>query len=380
MISNAGSRRVGALAALLASALLAACGDDQKTSGQAGAQQAVPAVTVTPVVSKPISAAFEFVGQTEAFQTVDLRARVTGFLLEQPFEEGAVVDKGALLYVIDPSEFDAKRASAAAKVERVKATIEEAERQLQRYSVLVERGTASEAKLDEAKATEGEARADLAAAKADLDQTELDVGYTKITSPIKGKIGKSSVDVGNLIGPDSGVLATVVAQDPIRVTFSVSEREYLNYQKAIKEGRAAGVTPRIELADGEVYGHDGKLDFIDNRVDPETGTIKIRLLFPNPDTLLLPGQFVNVTLISKEPESQLVVPQAAVQENQAGPFVLVVDKENRVATRPVKTGQRTGTDIVVSDGISEGETVIVEGIQKVRPGAKVKPVQTKASS
>jgi len=379
MISNAGSRRAGALAALLAAALLAACGDDQKTSGPAEAQQAVPAVTVTPVVSKPISAAFEFVGQTEAFQTVDLRARVTGFLLEQPFEEGAVVEKGKLLYVIDPSEFDAKRASAAAKVERVKATIEEAERQLQRYSVLVERGTASEAKLDEAKATEGEARADLAAAEADLDQAELDVGYTKIASPIKGKIGKSVVDVGNLIGPDSGVLATVVAQDPIRVTFSVSEREYLNYQKAIKEGRAAGVTPRIELADGEIYGHDGKLDFIDNRVDPETGTIKIRLLFPNPDTLLLPGQFVNVTLISKEPESQLVVPQAAVQENQAGPFVLVVDKENRVATRAVKTGQRTGTDIVVSDGISEGETVIVEGVQKVRPGAKVKPVQAKTS-
>ncbi|MGI9383140.1 MAG: efflux RND transporter periplasmic adaptor subunit [Methyloligellaceae bacterium] len=379
MILFTGPRRVGVLAAFAAVTLLAACDDDKQASGQAQAQQAVPAVTVTPVVSKPISSSTEFVGQTEAYQTVDLRARVTGFLLEQPFKEGAVVEKGELLYVIDPSEFDAKRAAAAAQVQRVEATIEEAKRQLQRYSVLVERGTASEAKLDEAKAKEGEATADLAAAKADLERAELDVGYTRITSPIGGKIGKSAVDVGNLIGLDSGVLATVVAQHPIRVTFSISERDYLNYQKAVKEGKAKGVTPRIKLANGVIYAHDGKLDFIDNRVDPQTGTIKIRVEFPNPDAVVLPGQFVNVILVSKKPESQLVVPQAAVQENQAGPFVLVVDKENRVVTRPVKTGQRTGTEIVISEGLAEGETIIVEGIQKVRPGAKVNPVQAKAS-
>lgn len=371
-----GLRSIGPPAALaMVVALLGACDDNKQAAGQAQAQKAVPAVTVTPVVSKPISASAEFVGQTEAYQTVDLRARVTGFLIEQPFTEGALVKKGELLYVIDPSEYNAKRAAAAAKVERVKATIEEAKSQLRRYSVLVERGTASEARLDEARATEGEARADLAAAKADLERAELDVSYTRIVSPISGKIGKSSVDVGNLIGLDSGVLATVVSQDPIRVTFAVSERDYLDYQKAVKQGKTTGYTPRIRLANREIYEHDGKLDFVDNRVDPETGTIKVRVEFPNPDALVLPGQFVNVIMVSQQPESQLVVPQATVQENQAGPFVLIVDKENRVVTRPVKTGQRTGTEIVITEGLSEGETIIVEGIQKVRPGAKVNPVQ-----
>ena len=358
--------------------MLAGCGEGEKSTPQAN--QPAPGVETTPVVSKAVSSTLDFVGQTEAIQTVDLRARVTGFLLEEKFSEGSDVKKGDVLYVIDPAEFDANRDAAAAKVAGVEATIRETDLQLARYRELRDRGTASEAKLDEAKAKTGRATADLAAAKADLEKADLDVGYTKVEAPINGRIGKSSVDVGNLIGPDSGVLATINNLDPIRVSFPVSEREFLDYKNAEKEGKAEEYVPRIKLANNQVYQHDGKFEFIDNRVDPTTGTIKLYLDFPNPDGLLLPGQFVNVTLVSSDPENKIVVPQAAVQENQTGPFVLVVDQEDKVVMRPIKTGQRNGADIAVLDGLTEGENIIVAGIQKVRPGMKVDPVQQKSGA
>jgi membrane fusion protein (multidrug efflux system) len=332
------------------------------------------------VISKPVAASSDFVGQTEAFQSVDLRARVTGFLLKQSFKEGNTVKKDDVLFVIDPSEYNAKRDVAAAKVEHAKAVILEAQNQLRRYAKLEASGTFSPAQLDKAKADEGKARADLAAAEADLKTAELDVGYTKVIAPIDGRIGGSSVDGGNLIGPDSGVLATVVDLDPVRVNFAVSERSYLDYTQAIKEGKTSGFTPKIQLANDQMYPHDGKLDYIDNRVDPSTGTIKVRVEFPNPDALLLPGQFVNVTLVSAVPQNQMVVPQVAIQENQTGPFVLVVDKDNKVELRPVKTGQRIGTEISVTDGLTPGESIIIEGIQKVRPGATVNPVSGQKSA
>ncbi len=359
-------------------AILAGCSEGDKTA--APASQPAPGVETTPVVSKPVASSLEFVGQTEAVQTVDLRARVTGFLLEEKFEEGSEVKKGDVLYVIDPSEFDANRDAAEAKVDGVEATIRETELQLARYRELRDRGTASEAKLDEAKAQAGRARADLAAAQADLEKAKLDVGYTRITAPINGRIGKSTVDVGNLIGPDSGVLATINDLDPIRVSFAVSERDFLNYKEAQKAGTAEEYTPKIKLANDQLYDKDGKFEFIDNRVDPTTGTIKLYLDFPNPDGFLLPGQFVNVNLVSAKPENQLVVPQAAVQENQTGPFVLVVDKDDKVVLRPIKTGQRNGADIAVLEGLTEGEKVIVAGIQKVRPGMKVNPVPQKSAA
>ena len=363
--------------AIVSLALLVACDDGSKKNAQSN--KPPPGVVVAPVTSKPVAASFEFVGQTEANQSVDLRARVTGFLRKQAFSEGETVKKDELLFVIDPSEFNAARDAAAAKVAGAEATIQEAELQLARYRELKERGTASVAKFDEAKATAGRARADLAAAKAELERAELDVGYTKISSPIAGRIGASVADVGNLVGPDSGILATVVALDPIRVTFPVSEREYLDYSERKKAGNAEDHTPTIRLANDQVYPHKGKFDFIDNRVDPATGTIKLRVAFPNPDGILLPGQFVNVFLVSSEPKDQLVVPQASIQENQTGPFVLIVDKQNKVEMRPVQTGQRTGAEIAIVEGLDPGETIIVDGIQKARPGITVKPVVQKTS-
>ena len=212
------------------------------------------------VTSEAVASSFAFVGQSEAFQKVELRARVTGFLNERAFVEGEQVTRDEQMFVIDPSEYVANRDAAKAKVAGSQATLSEAVLNLERYRKLLEKGTASQAKYDEAVAKEGQARADLEAAKADLKRAELDVGYTKITSPIEGRVGSASVDVGNLIGPDSGVLATVVTLAPIHVAFSISEREYLNFRQAMKEGKQGEVKPRIQLANDKVYPHDGTLD------------------------------------------------------------------------------------------------------------------------
>jgi len=362
----------------LAGILTGACQDPNSTDALAQGKQPAPAVIVAPVTSESVANSMEFVGQTEAHQRVDLRARVTGTLIAQDFKEGATVKKGSVLYEIDPAEYKAARDSAAAKVEGAKATIVEAENTLKRYQILVERGTSSQASLDEAVAKQGQAKADLAGAEADLERAELDLGYTKISTPIGGQIGKTAVDVGNLIGPDTGILASVIAMDPIRVVFSVSEQQYLEYRQAISENRAEDFTPRIRLANGERYAHEGTWDFIENEVDSATGTIKLRVKFPNPDQLILPGLFVNMILESADPKDQLVVPQISIQENQSGPFVLVVDGDNRVELRPVETGARTGAQIVVSNGLTKGEMIIVDGIQKVRPGGTVDPVRQNA--
>lgn len=369
--SGACARRRGliALAALGASVL--------GLVAPAAAQQGdapPPAVVVVPVTTKAVSSSAEFIGQTGAFHTVDLRARVRGFLTERTFEEGHRVAEGDVLYVIDPSEYDAARDAAEARVKGVEATIEQAEAQLARYERLATTGTASEASLDEARAAAGRARADLAAAKAELEQANLNLGYTRIATPISGRISRSSVDTGNLVGPDSGVLATVVATDPVYVTFSVTERDYLAYLKAYQAGNTTAYKPQIRLVDGTVFDHDGKIDFFGTEVDAATGTIPFRAVFANPDGVLLPGQFVTVVLVSSEPTQEIVVPQAAIQQNQAGYFVLVVDADSKVEQRPVTLGERLKTEAVVASGLEVGEQIIVEGIQKVRPGATVTAV------
>jgi membrane fusion protein (multidrug efflux system) len=237
--------------------------------------------------------------------------------------------------------------------------------------VLLQKEATSEAQYDIAKSKADQSRADVAAAQADVERAKLDLGYATITSPIDGRSGISDVDVGNLIGPDSGMLVTILDLDPMDVIFSVGERDYLNFMEARKAGTAEKFTPQIRLANDKLYEFPGKVDVIDNKVDPATGTINVRLKFPNPDRLLVPGQYVSVLLTSSTPEKRIVIPQSAVQENQAGPFVLTVNGEGRIEARPVRTGDRIEDGVVVLDGLTEGETLVVEGIQKVRPGAEV---------
>ncbi|MEG6509916.1 efflux RND transporter periplasmic adaptor subunit [Methyloligella sp. 2.7D] len=354
---------------LLIVSLLTACSDGAETGAKQDAP--LPSVVVEAVTSQDIAGQVDFVGRTEASQRVDIRARVSGTLLERPFKEGDAVEEGALLFKIDPAEFQANVTTAEAQLAKAEASFDENERNRKRYEVLLERETASQAQYDIAKSQADQSQADVEAAKAELERAKLDLGYTTITSPIAGRSGIANVDVGNLIGPDSGVLVTVLALDPIDVIFSVGERDYLNYTEAAKTDRDTSFTPQIRLANNALYGQTGKVDVIDNKVDPATGTITVRLEFPNPDRLLVPGQYVSVLLTGATPEKRIVIPQAAVQENQAGPFVLIVDGEGRVQSRPVKTGDRVGDSVVVREGLTEGETLVVEGIQKVRPGAEV---------
>ncbi|HUU24474.1 MAG TPA: efflux RND transporter periplasmic adaptor subunit [Methyloceanibacter sp.] len=354
--------------ALLVPLLLSACDSGKPTSD---ADKPLPSVVVEAVTAKDVSDQVDFVGRTEASQRVDVRARVSGTLLKRPFEEGAEVKEGAVLFEIDPAEFDADLLSAEAKLAKAQASLEENDRSLARYEVLLKREAASEAQYDIAKSKADQSRADVSAAQADVERAKLDLSYATITSPIAGRSGISDVDVGNIIGPDSGVLVTVLDLDPIYVLFSVGERQYLNFMEASKAGTAEKFTPQIRLANDKLYESPGKVEVVDNKVDPATGTINVRLTFPNPNHLLVPGQYVSVLLTGATPERRIVIPQVAVQENQAGSFVLIVDSEGRVEARPVKMGERVGVGVIVLDGLTEGETLVVEGIQKVRPGAEV---------
>jgi len=365
------------LVAVAAAVLLSSC-SEPRTAGEAGAPRPPSVVTIA-VEEKPVATVFDYVGRSEASQRVEVRARVSGVLIARPFAEGSELDAGTVMFRIDPAEFQAKRDSALANVDKAKAAVEEARNSLARYERLLKTDAASVAKFDEAKARDATARAELAAAQAALKTAQLDLGYTEIASPIAGRSGRANADVGNLIGPETGVLATVVQLDPIYVVFSIGEREYLTYAQSKQDGDAPGMTPRIKLANNTLYTHPGEFAFIDNEVDPATGTIGIRVSFQNPDRLIVPGQFVNVVLTSDTPDTRVVVPQAAVQENQTGPFVLVVDADNRVEARPIKTGQRTGTEVVALEGLEPGETIIIDGIQKVRPGAKVAPTMAGAT-
>jgi membrane fusion protein (multidrug efflux system) len=355
---------------LLVSLLLSACSDQEKTTN--AEDKPLPSVVVEAVTAKDVAGQSDFVGRTEASQRVDVRARVSGTLLKRPFEEGAEVKEGAVLFEIDPAEFKANLLAAEAKLDKAQASLNENDRNLKRYEVLLQKETASEAQYDIAKSKADQSRADVAAAQAEVERAKLDLSYATITSPIAGRSGISDVDVGNIIGPDSGVLVTVLDLDPMDVIFSVGERDYLNFVEAKKAGTVKAFTPRIRLANDKLYEFPGEVDVIDNKVDPATGTINVRLKFPNPDRLLVPGQYVSVLLTSSTPEKQIVIPQSAVQENQAGPFVLIVNGEGRVEARPIKTGDRIEDGVVVLDGLTEGETLVVEGIQKVRPGAEVK--------
>jgi len=340
-----------------------------------------PAVTVTPVGEVAVANSSQYIGRTEAVSVVDLRARVTGFLMQRNFEEGRDVRKGDLLYVIEQEPYQAAVDVAEAAIGQTEATLANAEKYLQRVNRVTGSGGTSEAALDSAERTVLESRALLKERRAQLTQARLNLGYTEIRAPISGRIGRTSVHVGNLVGPDSGVLATIVQLNPIWVSFPVSDRDYLELQK--KSGGSpslSALVPTIRLVDDSVYPHPGKIDFQDNRVDKATGTIMLRATFPNPTLLLRPGQFVTVTQSERAVAQRLVVPQSSVQRDQVGPYVFTVDPNRKVAEiRRIVLGDEHGTDWIVRDGLTSGEWVITDGIQKVTAGAEVVPSLQDAS-
>lgn len=368
-------RAVAVALSLLVLGSLAGC-DDAPAPADAAPP---PAVTVATIERKAVLESETFVGRAVAVEEVDVRARVTGFLIQRTFEEGRAVKAGDLLFAIDPEPFEAARDLAAANLQRAEAALVETERRLARNRQLFERGNTSEATLDQAVADEAAARADIAARKAELHQAQINLDYTMVASPIAGVTGQEQFSIGNLVGPDSGPLATVTQLDPVHVTFSVSEALLATLRE--EEMRAGEPTDlslvrlAATLPNGSRYDKPGSIDFVSPTVDRTTGTVTVRGRFPNPDGLLQPGAYVQVTVSGDAPEEQVVVPQAAVQQDQTGRFVLVVGPDDTVAKRGIETGQQVEDAWVITAGLEVGERVIVQGLQKVKPGIVVAPTE-----
>jgi membrane fusion protein, multidrug efflux system len=332
-----------------------------------------PAVSVTPVVSRQVTDTIDYIGRLTAIDKVDIVARVQGFLEERNFKEGQYVKKGDLLFRIEQATYKAAVEQARATLAKAKANEVNAKLQFERGKELVRNQNIPQATVDQREADEQAARASIMEAQAALDQTEINLGYTEIRSPIDGRIGLAIVTEGNLVQLSSGKLATIVSQDPIYVTFQVSQRNLLDYfrRRAEDPGKNTQVNVRIKLPNGTIYPHPAVSDFLDVQVDPTTDTVTVRATVPNPEHVLIPGGVVGVTVERGAPKSVLTIPQAAVLLDQAGRYVLVVGSDKKVEQRRITTGADQGRDIVVSDGLKEGEQVIVEGIQKVRPGQVV---------
>ena len=332
-----------------------------------------PAVSVAPAVSRQVTETGEFIGRVTAIDKVDIVARVPGFIEERKFEEGQQVKKGDLLFRIEQATYKAAVEQQRANLAKAKATEVNAKIQLERGTELVRNQNISQATLDQRAADEAAAQANVLEAQALLDQAEINLGYTEIRSPIDGRIGLATFTVGNLVQPSSGRLATVVRQDPIYVIFQASERDVLEYRRRIAESQDKNphVKVYIKLPNGSIYRHAGVSNFLDVQVDANTDTVAVRAEVPNPDNLLIPNGIVGVTVERGAPRSALLVRQSAVQLDQAGSYALVVDQANKVELRRITTGSEQGPDIVVTSGLKEGELVIVEGIQKVRPGQVV---------
>lgn len=366
------------LAALAVLALVAGCGGEGRAPEAASLPP--PSVTVTPVVKTRLPDERERVGQVRAVEDVELRARVSGFLEERDFEEGSDVAKDQLLFVIERAPYEAKVEGAEADLARARAAAKEAELGLRRTRELHESTVASQAALDAALAKDAQARAEVLAAQAALREARIDLDYTEIRAPVAGRVGRSLFSVGDLVDPESGTLTTIAKLDPIYVYWQVPEQVLLDVRRdqVARTRRGEGplqVTAHLRFSDGSLYEHEGTWDFLDNRVDPTTGTQTARAVFPNPDRVLLPGQYARVTVSVGQPYEALVIPQSAVQEDQAGRFVLVVGADDTVALQRVVMGARQGIYWEVRSGLAEGERVVYEGVQKARPGGKVAPVE-----
>ena len=354
--------------------LLAGCGGESPPAATGAVP--VPAVTVAPVQKESVEEQIQFVGRVAAVDRVELQARVQGFLKEKRFSEGQQVEVGQVLFVIEPDQYQAVVTQREADLAKAVADEENARAQLARGQELVKQKNIAQSKVDELQAAESIAKAGIAQAKAALDAAKLDLGYTQIKAPVAGRIGLSKYTVGNLVGPSSGILATIVSRDPIYVKFPVTQRELLEARQAIatEGGDPGSVVVLARLSDDSLYDKRGKLNFIDVTTDPGTDTVTLRAEFPNPDGYLVDGQYVGVLVQDETPTMEIVIPQAAIQIDQQGSSVLIVGADNKVEIRRIRTGPTVGPGLVVEDGLKEGDLVIVEGIQKVRPGMVVTAV------
>ena len=378
----------------LACLMLASGCQSEKSGAAMPEKRPPPAVRVTPVIEKEVVTTHELVGRTAALKTVNLVARVQGYLEKRNFKEGEFVEKEDLLFIIEKAQYEIEVKVAEANLSDAQATLDNAQSYLKRLKG-VRKGGVSQSDLDKAQSDQKRALAQVKNVQAKLDQAKLNLSYTEIRSPIAGRIGRVSVNEGNLVGPDSGTLVTLVQMDPVYVLFTVNDADVLTeFQSQIKKGKATTFIPKIELPNGTLYPFEGTEDFVSHTVDEKTGTITIRAIFPNPATnvlpggadlphtrqLLMPGQFVKVLVRRDDVSEQKLIPQAAIQEDQGGKYVLVVDPGNKAEKRTVVVGEKHGVDWVIKEGLEVGERVITEGVQKVRPGVAVQTMQSPAAT
>lgn len=359
------------LGQLFCVALVALAGCDQHK--QAAAPPPKPAVGVQPAAMKGVNQSFQFVGHIQAIYKVDLRARVEGFLEKVNFREGQTVKTGDLLYQIEKVQFQAAVDQAKANLASAQAVVTNAQLQYNRNLELSKRQFSPQSVVDQQKADLDSARAKVMQMQAALTQAEVNLSYTDIRAPIDGRIGRTAYQIGNLVNPASGVLATIVSQDPMYVLFPVSVRDLdtIRAARAQEGGGLAKIDIRVTLSNGQEYPQRGTWNLTDPQVDQQTDTLIMRATIPNPDGILIDGEFVNAAIQERKSEPRLVIPQAALQVDQTGYYALVVDPQHKVELRRVKTGPDQGTDVVVTAGLKEGENVIVDGVQKVRPGQLV---------
>jgi membrane fusion protein (multidrug efflux system) len=352
----------------------------------------LPEVEVDEVEQKNIPIYGEWIGTLDGFTNADVRAQVAGYLLRQAYQEGTFVKKGQLLFEIDPRPFQAalnqaqgQSAQATAQLANAEAVQGRTELDVQRYTPLAKEQAASQQDLDNAiqnnlaaKATVATCKAQIKTAEAAVETAKINLDFTRLTAPIDGVAGQAQLQVGALVNPASGPVTSVSTVDPIKVYFTVSEQEYLEWNKRFPTRatlEAANKRVRLELilADGSVYPHEGTFYFADRQVNESTGAIRIAGLFPNPGNVLRPGGYGRVRAVVRVQQDALLVPERAVSELQGGYQVAAVDGDNKVSIRTVRVGDRVGAEWIIADGLKRGERVVVEGVQKVRPGMQVNP-------
>jgi membrane fusion protein (multidrug efflux system) len=354
---------------LVAAALWAACGMTPALAQQGGPP---PAVLVQPAEMKPIADQAEFIGRAAAVDKVELRARVKGFLGPRKFADGDQVKKDQVVFTIEPETYQAAVDQKKAQRDASLAALANAEMQLKRAAELLRTNTGTQVTYDQRLSEQLQAKAQVEDASAQLRDAELQLSYTEIKSPIDGRIGRAAFSPGNLVSPDSGVLATVVSEHPIRVLFPVTQRELLDARRE-QAADPNGIVVRIRLADGSIYKEKGKIDFIDNTVDAKTDGQIVRATFPNTGGVLTDGQTLRVIIEGEQVPTSVAVPQAAIAQDQTGAYLFVVNDKNVVEQKRVRTGVSRDGMVAITSGLQAGEKVIVQGQQRVRPGMTVNP-------